>query len=49
MEPTPNMWIGIDVNQVKRAIILDLKITAGRPAFAGLLADIAPEPSGRLD
>ena len=37
--PFATMWFGIDVNQGKRAIILDLKTEAGRQAVAEMLVD----------
>ena len=37
--PFATMWFGIDVNQGKRAIILDLKTGAGQQAVAEMLAD----------
>ncbi|MBI10100.1 MAG: hypothetical protein CMM55_11285 [Rhodospirillaceae bacterium] len=37
--PFATMWFGIDVNQGKRAIILDLKTEAGRQAIAELITD----------
>ena len=37
--PFATMWFGIDVNQGKRAIILDLKTEAGRAALAPLIAE----------
>ena len=36
--PRMTMWFGIDVNQGKRAVILDLKSEPGRAAFARLAA-----------
>ena len=35
--PRMTMWFGLDVNQGKRAVILDLKSEAGRAAFARLV------------
>ena len=37
--PRNTMWFGVDVNQGKRAIILDLKTSAGRDALAKLVRD----------
>lgn len=37
--PYATMWFGIDVNQGKRAIILDLKTQAGREALAPLVRE----------
>ncbi len=37
--PFATMWFGIDVNQGKRAIILDLKTDTGRTALAQLVQD----------
>ncbi len=37
--PRNTMWFGIDVNQGKRAIILDLKTDAGRSVLAKLVKD----------
>ena len=37
--PFATMWFGIDVNQGKRAVILDLKTVTGRQAFARILSD----------
>ncbi len=37
--PFATMWFGIDVNQGKRAIILDLKSEAGRAALAPLIRE----------
>jgi crotonobetainyl-CoA:carnitine CoA-transferase CaiB-like acyl-CoA transferase len=37
--PRNTMWFGIDVNQGKRAIILDLKTDAGRSALAKLVSE----------
>ena len=33
------MWFGLDVNQGKRAVVLDLKSEAGRAVFARMVAD----------
>lgn len=37
--PRLTMWFGLDVNQGKRAIVLDLKSPAGREAFARMVRD----------
>jgi crotonobetainyl-CoA:carnitine CoA-transferase CaiB-like acyl-CoA transferase len=38
--PFATMWFGIDVNQGKRAIIIDLKTDDGRDALQKVLADV---------
>lgn len=37
--PRMTMWFGIDVNQGKRSIILDLKSTEGRAAFESMVGE----------
>jgi crotonobetainyl-CoA:carnitine CoA-transferase CaiB-like acyl-CoA transferase len=37
--PRLTMWFGLDVNQGKRAVVLDLKSPAGRAVFARMVAD----------
>jgi len=36
--PYATMWFGVDVNQGKRAVVLDLKTDAGKAALARLVA-----------